>query len=211
LITIRDTGIGISHKHLNKVFDPFFTTKPGCSGLGLSSSYAIIVNHGGHIDIMSEEGVGTTLYLYLPALCEVSTVSPPLRPHRTKTILLVEEDTETRETTASLLQEFGYTVVSIASGLQAVEVYQAALAAASPFDVVILDLSPIGREGGRGCLKALLEADPNARIIGGSRYADSLNLTEYRSYGFAHVAKKPYNIDQLIKILRSIMTDPHEK
>jgi len=206
LVTIRDTGVGISPEHLPRVFDPFFSTKPRSSGLGLSSSYAIITRHGGHIEILSEEGIGTTVYLYLPAAPESAVSTAPTLPEKTGSILLVEEDDHVRETVAALLREFGHTVTPVPSGLQAVQTYETALAAGTPYDTVILDLSPIGREGGRGCLKALLEIDAQVSVIGGSRYAESLNLAEYRQYGFAHVAKKPYNIDQLIQILRQVMT-----
>lgn len=205
LVTIRDTGVGISPEHLPRVFDPFFSTKPRSSGLGLSSSYAIISKHGGHIDIISEQGIGTTVYLYLPAAPEGAVSTAPELPERTVSILLVEEDNQVRETVAALLREFGHAVTPVPSGVQAVRTYETALAAGNPYDAVILDLSPIGREGGRGCLKALLELDAEVCVIGGSRYAESFNLAEYRQYGFAHVAKKPYNIDQLIEILRQVM------
>ncbi len=94
------------------------------------------------------------------------------------------------KTVAALLREFGHAVTPVPSGVQAVRTYETALAAGNPYDAVILDLSPIGREGGRGCLKALLELDAQVCVIGGSRYAESFNLAEYRQYGFAHVAKK---------------------
>lgn len=205
LITIRDTGIGISPEHLPRIFDPFFSTKPRSSGLGLSSSYAIISKHGGHIDIFSEQGIGTTVYLYLPAAPENAPATVPELSERKASLLLVEEDEQVRETVAALLREYGHAVTPVPSGVQAVRTYETALAAGNPYDAVILDLSPIGREGGRGCLKALLELDAQVCVIGGSRYAESFNLAEYRQYGFAHVAQKPYNIDQLIEILRQVM------
>jgi CheY-like chemotaxis protein len=208
LITIRDTGGGIAAEHLSQVFDPFFTTHAGRSGLGLSSSYTIIKKHNGLIDIVSEPGVGTSVYIYLPGLPEgnLSAAAEPAHPAGSvKTVLLVEEDTSVRETTAALLKEFGYSVTAVSTGLEAAQKYQEAITRGTRFDVVILDLSPIGREGGRGCLKTLLSIDAHACVIGGSRYAESFDLAEYRQYGFAHVAKKPYNIEQLLAILRQAL------
>ena len=72
-ITIRDEGRGISRKHLSCIFDPYFSTKERCSqkgmGLGLTIAYAVVKRHKGHITVDSESGVGTTVSIYLPALC----------------------------------------------------------------------------------------------------------------------------------------------
>lgn len=207
LIAISDTGSGIASEHLPRIFDPFFTTKKGCSGLGLSSSYAIMRKHHGHIALVSEPGVGTTVYLYLPAIPEAGDDAQPgitTNASSRKRILLVEEHDETRNKIAAMLQEFGYEATAVESGSLAVKQYRSALTTRARFDAVILDLSPIGREGARGCLKSLLDLDPKACVIGGSRYAEAFDLSEYRSYGFAHVAQKPYNIDHLISLLEQV-------
>lgn len=207
LIAISDTGSGITAEHLPRVFDPFFTTKKGCSGLGLSSSYTIMRKHHGHIALVSEPGVGTTVYLYLPAALETEDdelSEGPASVSSRKRILLVEEHDESREKIAAILQEYGYDTTAMESGSLAVKQYRSALTTRARFDVVILDLSPIGREGARGCLKSLLELDPQACVIGGSRYAEAFDLAEYRAYGFAHVAQKPYNIDHLISLLKQV-------
>jgi len=72
-ITVSDTGKGISRKNIQKIFDPFFTTKPvgQGTGLGLSITYDIIKAHGGHIEVKSEEGAGTTFIVKLPLQIKV--------------------------------------------------------------------------------------------------------------------------------------------
>jgi signal transduction histidine kinase len=65
--TVRDDGSGIEQKNLSRVFDPYFSTKPEGSGLGLATTYSIIVRHGGRISVESSPGEGTTFTLYLPA------------------------------------------------------------------------------------------------------------------------------------------------
>lgn len=204
LITISDNGCGIATEHLPRVFDPFFTTKKNGSGLGLSSSYTIMRKHQGHIQLVSEPNIGTTVYIYLPALTDELSDNLQQEAGVAKNILLAEEDAAIREETAALLREFGYQVDTVASGTDAVQKYQDALETTTPFHAVILDLSPIGRAGGRGCLRRLIDTDPLVRVIGGSRYAESFDLAEYRTYGFAHVAQKPYNIEQLIEIVEQV-------
>ena len=66
-ITVRDQGIGIPEENLKKIFDPYFTTKSKGSGLGLATTYSIIKNHDGIIEVVSEPGAGTTFYIFLPA------------------------------------------------------------------------------------------------------------------------------------------------
>ncbi len=66
-VTVEDHGVGIQEKNLQRIFDPYFTTKGEGRGLGLATSYSIVKRHGGHISVESEDGVGTTFYLYLPA------------------------------------------------------------------------------------------------------------------------------------------------
>jgi PAS domain S-box-containing protein len=75
-ITIADRGMGIPKQHLQKIFDPYFTTKKKGDGLGLATSYSIIKNHNGHIQVESELGAGSTLIIYLPASCKKIPKTP---------------------------------------------------------------------------------------------------------------------------------------
>ena len=68
MIAIQDTGVGIPEQYLGKIFDPYFTTKEKGSGLGLATSYSIVRNHGGMIDVRTKSGEGTTFMIYLPAI-----------------------------------------------------------------------------------------------------------------------------------------------
>jgi PAS domain S-box-containing protein len=76
-ILVQDQGVGVSEKHLQRIFDPYFTTNRGQTGLGLTSAYAVILQHGGHIGVQSEVGAGTTFAVYLPASHD--RPSPPER------------------------------------------------------------------------------------------------------------------------------------
>lgn len=204
LISIRDTGTGIPPEYLPRIFDPFFTTKKHASGLGLSTSYAIIKKHHGHIDVVSEPGVGSIFYLYLPASREQTSgqYAAPENDTRSGKILLMDEDETVRMNTVALLTAFGYAVTPSTNAVDAVDLFREAHAVGAPFDAVIIDLSLIGRSGGRECLRALHDIDHAVKVIAVSRFARFLDLSEYRHYGFFDVAQKPYEIERLHETLQ---------
>ena len=132
MLAISDTGTGMDAAVLARVFEPFFSTKGvgGGTGLGLSTCYGIIKQSGGHITVYSEPAVGTTFKIYLPQVAVTPTnplqrVAAPGLPLGTETILLVEDDPALREMAGVLLQRLGYTVLSAASGIEALSLLNA--------------------------------------------------------------------------------------
>ena len=129
MLAITDTGTGMNEEVKARVFEPFFSTKPvgQGTGLGLSTSYGIIKQSGGHISVYSELGRGTTFKIYLPQI-EVLAKIPIQRldaldlPHGTETILLVEDDPALREMAATLLRRLGYMVLTATNGVEALSV-----------------------------------------------------------------------------------------
>ena len=120
LISISDTGIGMSDEVKAHLFEPFFTTKYHGSGLGLATSYGIVHQSGGHIRIESEEGKGTTVRIYLPkVLAPRSTYQKPKEkklPTGTETILVLEDDISVRHISVRVLRNLGYHVIEAANG-----------------------------------------------------------------------------------------------
>ena len=126
MLAITDTGAGMSEAVKARLFEPFFTTKEvgKGTGLGLATCHGIIKQSGGHINAYSELGRGATFKIYLPtAQLENKPPGPPLQspglPRGTETILLVEDDPALREMAAALLDRLGYTVLTAANGLEA--------------------------------------------------------------------------------------------
>jgi two-component system, cell cycle sensor histidine kinase and response regulator CckA len=207
-IVFRDTGIGIPEQYLSKIFDPYFTTKEKGSGLGLATSYSIIKNHGGAIGVRSGVGQGSAFSIHLPAseLRMEPSVRPPL-PERMRggRILVMDDEEIVRKVAAALLRTLGYEVEVAEDGESALVKYREARAAGRPFDVVILDLTIRGGKGGAETLRELLKIDPGVKAVVSSGYSDDEVVATYRQHGFCSFLKKPYDIEELGRVLNDVL------
>jgi PAS domain S-box-containing protein len=211
LISILDQGIGIPKEHISKIFDPYFTTKQKGSGLGLSTTYSIIKNHGGHLAVESELGIGTTFHIYLPAAAGAGT-SPKAEeerfvPRRGR-ILVMDDEEAVRDVTRGMLESFGYSVTLARDGAEAIALYEQAMASGEPLDSVLMDLTIPGGMGGQEAIKKLLEIDPGVKAIVCSGYSNDLVMSSYRAYGFRGVIRKPYSLKQLSDTISDVLSIP---
>lgn len=208
-LSVEDMGCGIQQKNLKKIFDPYFTTKAKGNGLGLSISYFIIKNHMGHIDVESTVGVGSTFNIYLPATLEAAFAPGEneiqLAPGRGK-ILIMDDEEGIRDVLEALLEHIGYTSRYARDGAEAVKMYEEAMTAKQPFDVIILDLTIPGGMGGKETMKKMLEVDPGVMGIVSSGYSNDPVMANYRSYGFRGIVPKPYRIEELSQVLHEVIT-----
>jgi len=133
VLTVQDDGCGIAAEHLSRIFDPFFSTRPVGSGtgLGLSASYGIVVDHGGHILADSQPGGGTTLTVLLPACIAASPVGPA--PRR---VLVAHADARARAFVAAACRGWGHRIMAAASAGDAID-----RIGREPVDVVVIDES----------------------------------------------------------------------
>jgi PAS domain S-box-containing protein len=208
LIAIRDSGVGISEQYLTKIFDPYFTTKEKGSGLGLATSYSIIKNHDGLIEVTSQVGKGSTFLVHLPAIEAVpeherKEAAPA--PTRSGRILVMDDEKVVRDVAGELLRILGHEVEFAENGEAALAMYREAMASSRPFDIIIMDLTIRGGMGGLETVGKLLEADPTAKAIVSSGYSDDSTLSNYHAQGFKDFLQKPYNMEELRATLSTLL------
>jgi PAS domain S-box-containing protein len=207
-IDIKDTGVGISKDHLDRIFEPYFTTKKKGSGLGLSTVYSIIKNHGGYIVAESAQNKGSAFHIYLPASKKPARAKKEPAPRNAVPaggkILVMDDEEIIRKMLNNMLSLAGYKAELTSDGAEALEKYAEALESGEPFDAVIMDLTIPGGMGGKEAVKKLLKIDPGARVIVSSGYATDAIMSEYKKYGFCAVIAKPYSVKQLEETLRSL-------
>ncbi|MBV9491390.1 MAG: response regulator [Verrucomicrobia bacterium] len=207
LLVVTDTGCGMTPDVQAHIFEPFFTTKPvgQGTGLGLSVVHGIVQQSGGHIEVWSLPGVGTTFKIYLPALEDASlqqppsVPNPPLRRGR-ETILLVEDEGPVRATAALLLRSLGYEVLE-ASG--APEALRLAETAPGPIDLLMADVVMPGRSG-RELADRLRQRLPGLKVLFQSGYTGEM-VDRYGALAEGGFLQKPFRLETLAEKVREIL------
>ena len=212
-IIVKDQGLGIDKKYLDKIFDPFFTTKRQAAGMGLTVAYTIVKNHDGYMTVESEPGVGTAISFYLPAaypvIKPVSSTGDRLIPGKGK-ILLMDDDEMILEVIGLMLERLGYKIGLAKSGAEAVELFKQAWSSAEPFDAVILDSVLPGGMGGQETLVKLREIHPKVKAVISSGFSHDPIMVDYKKYGFCDALPKPYKITKLSETINIILTGSQE-
>ena len=206
-VTIRDEGEGISPHDSKRIFAPYFTTKPHGTGLGLATCYSIIKRHGGHIDLVSEVGAGTTAKILLPASATSGNDgSSPVAAEKdsvqeSKRVLIMDDEVLILDVASGILRASGALVETCENPDAVVAAYLSAFEQQQPYDVVILDLTIRGGAGGEVAARRILEIDSDAIIICSSGYTDADVVSEFRRFGFEGIIKKPYTAADLREVV----------
>jgi len=207
-IEVSDTGVGMDSAVLARIFEPFFTTKGSAGpGLGLPSAYGIVSSHGGHLDVDSSPGAGSTFTVLLPASDEPAEARDgpaPIPLRGAGTVLVVEDDPAVAEAAASLVASLGYMPIVATSGGQAIEELRRR---GQEIDVVLLNLILPDMTGGE-VFDALRTIEPGVRVVLSSGYSRDGEAARILERGCDDFLQKPYTLEQLGVRLRSLLGRP---
>jgi|WetSurMetagenome_2_1015567.scaffolds.fasta_scaffold07164_4 two-component system, cell cycle sensor histidine kinase and response regulator CckA len=200
VLSISDTGEGISASDLKRIFEPFYTKKVmgrSGTGLGLAVVWGTVKDHLGYINVESEEGKGTTFTLYFPVTREDATpeqmsISALEYMGKGESILVVDDVKEQRELAGKMLRKLSYTVESVSSGEGAVDYLRENAA-----DLLVLDMIMDPGMDGLDTYRKILEIHPDQKAIIVSGFAETDRVRETQSLGAGAYVKKPYVLEKL--------------
>lgn len=213
MLAVSDTGCGMPPDVLARAFDPFFTTKPEGkgTGLGLSMVYGFVKQSGGHINIYSEEGSGTTVRIYLPRSMQAEDVLTEETAGDiaggSETVLVVEDDDAVRDITVAMLAELGYTVLKARdadSGLAIIE-------SGVPIDLLFTDVVMPGRLKSSELARKAKERRPDIEVLFTSGYTENSIVHGGRLDPGVHLLSKPYGRETLARKIRMLLDRARER
>ncbi|MDO8877382.1 MAG: PAS domain-containing protein [Pseudolabrys sp.] len=205
LITISDSGAGMTDEVRSRAFEPFFTTKADGlgSGLGLSMVQGFVEQSGGKIEIESSPGNGTTITITLPRVAsesrsdEADLVPGTSAPGREKTVLLVEDDPDVRVVTAAQLRHLGYKVHAVANGMDAIDL----IASPANIDITLTDIVLPGGFDGVALVKEAMRARPNMGVLCMSGYDPTQKHRKWLKVQNINFLEKPFSSTRLAQAL----------
>jgi two-component system, cell cycle sensor histidine kinase and response regulator CckA len=211
MLSVSDTGIGMTDQVKAHLFEPFFTTKPPGkgTGLGLATCFGIVRQSAGHIEVQSQLGKGTTFNLYFPELQEMAM--PVQIPHTTtsvaggtETVLLVEDETLVRELAVTTLRERGYKVIEAINGDEGLRIAQKHN---GKIDLVLTDVvMPV--LGGREMADVLRASRPGTKVLFTSGYTEEAIGHHGVLRPGIEFLQKPYLSASLARRVREVLDAP---
>ena len=217
MLSVSDTGVGMTPEVRDRVLEPFFTTKEKGkgTGLGLSTVYGIVKQSGGNIWIYSEPGQGSTFKIYLPRVEEEvdsmlqSSVVGNKPQQGSETILLVEDEKMVRNLALTILKRQGYNVLEAEDGEMALRIVQKHNG--NPIHLVLTDVVMPGMSGHE--LSDRLKAQcPEMKVIFMSGYTDESIIEKHGLMAPGiHFIQKPFQPDALVKKIRSVLDRPRPR
>ena len=195
---IRDHGSGIPRDISSKIFDPYFTTRDKSTGLGLPTAYSVLRRHRGFLRFEPPPGGGAAFFGYLPSAGDASDQRVVEKASvGNLRVLVMDDEPMVLETIGGMLEALGHSAGLADSGETAVRMYQEAIEAGKPYDLLILDLTVPGGIGGEETLRTLRKSHPDVKAFVSSGYSNNPIMANHERYGFVGVIAKPYHLDQL--------------
>lgn len=208
-IDVADTGTGMDEQTQRRIFEPFFTTKreTGGTGLGLAVVYGIIHDHGGFVEVESDQGHGSKFSIFLPARLDLSEDFDLKKEDRSEiiggseTIFVVEDEAQIRQLLKSLLEKKGYQVLTAQDGEEAIHVYQRHK---EEITLVLLDIGLPGL-GGRELHLRLKQLGSTVKVVVLSGYLDPGIREEMLKEGVDAFLQKPCMGHDILKTIADIL------
>jgi PAS domain S-box-containing protein len=199
VLTVSDTGSGISSSDIGRIFEPFYTKKVmgrSGTGLGLAVVWGTVKDHSGYIDVESTEGKGTVFTLYFPVTREDLTKVEQVVPQSTylgrgEHILVVDDVEGQRLLASAMLERLGYKVNSVAGGEEAIEFVKK-----QPVDLLILDMIMDPGIDGLDTYRSILDIRPQQKAIIVSGFSETDRVTIAQTLGAGAYVRKPYIIEK---------------
>jgi CheY-like chemotaxis protein len=200
VLTVSDTGRGISANDLGRIFEPFYTRKVmgrSETGLELAVVWGTVKDHNGYIDVRSGEGEGTTFTLYFPATREKPAKVEKTAPSdsyvgKGESILVVDDVKEQRELAISMLERLGYRAEAVAGGEEAVAYLKDKKA-----DLIILDMIMDPGMDGMETYRRIIEIHPKQKAVIVSGFSESDRVRKAQKTGAGAFVRKPYILEKL--------------
>ncbi len=208
MLSVSDTGCGMSAEVRERIFEPFFTTKEKGkgTGLGLSTVYGIVKQSGGNIWVYSEPGQGTSFKIYLPAAEEATEDFPEKEtiketPRGNETILIVEDDESLRKLAVHVLEKQGYTVLEASQESEAMGIFRERK---EPIHLVLMDVVMPGISG-RLLIERLKEIRNDFKVLYMSGYTDDVIAHHGVLEKGVKFIQKPFTMDSLARKVREVL------
>ncbi|QHG17607.1 GAF domain-containing protein [Nostoc sp. ATCC 53789] len=209
VITISDTGFGISPVILERIFEPFFTTKePGKgTGLGLSTVIGIVKNHNGFVKVSSEVSKGSQFQVYLPALnksTKQQAENLELPNGNGELILVVDDEAAILEISKTLLEDHNYKTLTAINGIEAISLYAQHQ---NQISMVLMDMMMPSMDG-LTAIGIMQQMNPQVKIMGISGMVTDSQIVEAANAGINIFLKKPYTFRQLLHAINDFLSEP---